>query len=99
MKKYIDMSRKDKRMARMLSLQLIYAKELSGEELNTISSHFVEVVNLQNIKNRVELKAQIEVSREIIDVLLSKDLRRDIKEMQEMPEAKLSKDIYSNKIY
>jgi len=87
MKKFEDMTVKQKRMSRILSLQFIYAHELSNVDIKKIVSHFTDLSNIINIKNEnKKVKSDLENLYEVLSSLVPKDLNQKMKNFQDMSE-------------
>ena len=87
MKKFEDMTVKQKRMSRILSLQFIYAHELSNVDIKKIVSHFTDLSNIINIKNEnKKVKSDLENLHEVLSSLVPKDLNKKMKNFQDMSE-------------
>ena len=77
MKKFEDMTVKQKRMSRILSLQFIYAYELSNVDIKKIVSHFTDLSNIINVKNEnKEVKSELENLYEVLSSIVPKYLNK-----------------------
>ena len=94
MKKFEDMTIKQKRMSRILSLQFIYAHELSDIDIEKITHHFIDLSNILDMKNKnKDIKSDLENSYEVLSSIISKNLKKKMKEFQDMDEKKITSDL------
>jgi len=94
MKKFEDMTIKQKRMSRILSLQFIYAHELSDIDIEKIIYHFIDLSNILDMKNKNKnIKSDLENSYEVLTSIIPKNLNKKMKEFLDMDEKKITSDL------
>lgn len=94
MKKFEDMTVKQKRMSRILSLQFIYAYELSNVDIKKIVSHFTDLSNIINVKNEnKEVKSELENLYEVLSSIVPKYLNKKMKNFQDMSENNITLEL------
>ena len=94
MKKFEDMTIKQKRMSRILSLQFIYAHELSDIDIEIFFHHFIDLSNILDMKNKNKnIKSDLENSYEVLTSIIPKNLNKKMKEFQDMDEKKITSDL------
>ena len=94
MKKFEDMTVKQKRMSRILSLQFIYAYELSNVDIKKIVSHFTDLSNIINVKNEnKEVKSELENLYEVLCSIAPKYLNKKMKIFQDMSEDSITLEL------
>lgn len=94
MKKFEDMTVKQKRMSRILSLQFIYAYELSNVDIKKIVSHFTDLSNIINIKNEnKEVKSELENLYEVLSSIVPKYINKKMKNFQDMSEDNITLEL------
>ncbi len=94
MKKFEDMTVKQKRMSRILSLQFIYAHELSNVDIKKIVSHFTDLSNIINAKNEnKEVKSELENLYEVLCSIAPKYLNKKMKIFQDMSEDNITLEL------
>ena len=94
MKKFEDMTVKQKRMSRILSLQFIYAHELSNVDIKKIVSHFTDLSNIINAKNEnKEVKSELENLYEVLSSIVPKYLNKKMKNFQDMSENNITLEL------
>jgi len=94
MKKFEDMTVKQKRMSRILSLQFIYAHELSNVDIKKIVSHFTDLSNIINAKNEnKEVKSELENLYEVLCSIAPKYLNKKMEIFQDMSEDSITLEL------
>ena len=94
MKKFEDMTVKQKRMSRILSLQFIYAYELSNVDIKKIVSHFTDLSNIINAKNEnKEVKSELENLYEVLCSIAPKYLNKKMEIFQDMSEDSITLEL------